>query len=56
MSQELISSIQEEVKISLKSGDKFKASTLRLIVSELKLEEKNNNNKLANQLIKQLIN
>ena len=41
MSQELISSIQEEVKTALKSGEKFRASTLRLIVSALKLEEKN---------------
>lgn len=49
MSQELISSIQEEVKISLKSGDKFKASTLRLIVSELKLEEKNKSSELTNE-------
>ena len=49
MSQELISSIQEEVKISLKSGDKFKASTLRLIVSELKLEEKNKSSELTSE-------
>ena len=41
MSEVLLSSIQEEVKNSLKSGEKFKASTLRLIVSALKLEEKN---------------
>ena len=41
MSEILLSSIQEEVKNSLKSGEKFKASTLRLIVSALKLEEKN---------------
>ncbi len=41
MSDALLSSIQEEVKIALKSGEKFKASTLRLIVSALKLEEKN---------------
>ena len=50
MSQELISSIQEEVKISLKSGDKFKASTLRLIVSELKLEEKNKSSELTSEV------
>ena len=49
MSQELISSIQEEVKISLKSGDKFKASTLRLIVSELKLEEKNKASEITSE-------
>ena len=49
MSQELISSIQEEVKISLKSGDKFKDSTLRLIVSELKLEEKNKSSELTSE-------
>ena len=49
MSQELISSIQEEVKISLKSGDKFKASTLRLIVAELKLEEKNKSSELTSE-------
>ena len=41
MSQELLTSIQEDVKSSLKSGNKFKASTLRLIVSAIKLEEKN---------------
>ena len=41
MSDALLSSIQEEVKTSLKSGEKFRASTLRLIVSALKLEEKN---------------
>lgn len=41
MSDALLSSIQEEVKTALKSGEKFKASTLRLIVSALKLEEKN---------------
>ena len=41
MSDALLSSIQEEVKIALKSGEKFRASTLRLIVSALKLEEKN---------------
>ena len=41
MSDSLLSSIQEEVKTALKSGEKFKASTLRLIVSALKLEEKN---------------
>ena len=41
MSEVLLSSVQEEVKNSLKSGEKFKASTLRLIVSALKLEEKN---------------
>ena len=41
MSEVLLSSIQEEVKNSLKSGEKLKASTLRLIVSALKLEEKN---------------
>ena len=41
MSEVLLSSIQEDVKNSLKSGEKFKASTLRLIVSALKLEEKN---------------
>ena len=41
MSDALLSSIQEEVKTALKSGEKFRASTLRLIVSALKLEEKN---------------
>lgn len=41
MSDDLLSSIQEEVKTALKSGEKFRASTLRLIVSALKLEEKN---------------
>ena len=41
MSDTLLSSIQEEVKTALKSGEKFRASTLRLIVSALKLEEKN---------------
>ena len=41
MSDALLSSIQEEVKTALKSGKKFRASTLRLIVSALKLEEKN---------------
>lgn len=41
MSDALLSSIQEEVKIALKSGEKSRASTLRLIVSALKLEEKN---------------
>ena len=41
MSDALLSSIQEEVKPALKSGEKFRASTLRLIVSALKLEEKN---------------
>ena len=41
MSDALLSSIQEEVKIALKSGEKYRASTLRLIVSALKLEEKN---------------
>jgi len=41
MSEALLSSIQEEVKVSLKSGEKLKASTLRLIVSAIKLEEKN---------------
>ena len=41
MSAALLSSIQEEVKTALKSGEKFRASTLRLIVSALKLEEKN---------------
>ena len=41
MSGTLLSSIQEEVKTALKSGEKFRASTLRLIVSALKLEEKN---------------
>ena len=41
MSDALLSSIQEEVKTALKSGEKFKASTLRLIVSALKLDEKN---------------
>ena len=41
MSDGLLSSIQEEVKTALKSGEKFRASTLRLIVSALKLEEKN---------------
>ena len=41
MSDTLLYSIQEEVKTALKSGEKFRASTLRLIVSALKLEEKN---------------
>ena len=41
MSDTLWYSIQEEVKTALKSGEKFRASTLRLIVSALKLEEKN---------------
>ena len=41
MSDALLSSIQEEVKTALKTGEKFRASTLRLIVSALKLEEKN---------------
>ena len=41
MSETLLYSIQEEVKTALKSGEKFRASTLRLIVSALKLEEKN---------------
>ena len=41
MSDTLFYSIQEEVKTALKSGEKFRASTLRLIVSALKLEEKN---------------
>ena len=41
MSDALLSSIQEEVKTALKSGEKFRASSLRLIVSALKLEEKN---------------
>ena len=41
MSDALLSSIQEEVKTALKSGEKFRASTLRLIVSALKLEVKN---------------
>jgi uncharacterized protein YqeY len=41
MSDALLYSIQEEVKTALKSGEKFRASTLRLIVSALKLEEKN---------------
>ena len=33
----------------MKSGDKFKASTLRLIVSELKLEEKNKSSELTSE-------
>ena len=41
MSDTLLYSIQEEVKTALKSGEKFRASTLRLIVSALKSEEKN---------------
>ena len=41
MSDTLLYSIQEEVKTALKSGEKFRASTIRLIVSALKLEEKN---------------
>ena len=41
MSDTLLYSIQEEVKTALKSGEKFRASTLRLIVSAFKLEEKN---------------
>ena len=48
MSQELLTSIQEDVKSSLKSGNKFKASTLRLIVSAIKLEEKNKSELLSN--------
>ena len=47
MSQELLTSIQEDVKSSLKSGNKFKASTLRLIVSAIKLEEKNKSELLS---------
>tara|TARA_B100001093_G_C26817357_1_gene1010343 strand:+ start:595 stop:1044 length:450 start_codon:yes stop_codon:yes gene_type:complete len=47
MSEALLSSIQEEVKVSLKSGEKLKASTLRLIVSALKLEEKNKSETLT---------
>ena len=48
MSQELLTSIQEDVKSSLKSGNKFKESTLRLIVSAIKLEEKNKSELLSN--------
>ena len=47
MSEALLSSIQEEVKVSLKSGEKLKASTLRLIVSAIKLEEKNKSETLT---------
>ena len=47
MSEALLSSIQEEVKVSLKSGQKLKASTLRLIVSAIKLEEKNKSETLT---------
>ena len=47
MSEALLSSIQEEVKVSLKSGEKLKASTLILIVSAIKLEEKNKSETLT---------